>query len=86
MTEELWGKEFSKHMVKEIRSQVPHDKWVLLTMDQYGAHINSVEALEHLTKNKILAYSPHAHSTWFTQPLDQLVIRACESPVQEVVD
>lgn len=78
MTEELWENEYVQHMVGEIRKHVP-DGWVLLTMDQYGAHINSVSALEYLLDNQILAYSPHAHSTFFTQALDQLPIRAVKA-------
>lgn len=85
MTEELWGKEYSKHLVKEIRRVVPSNKWVILTMDQYGAHVNSIEALEYLTQNKVLAYSPHAHSTWFTQPLDQHVIRSTKARYRQLL-
>lgn len=78
MTDELWSKSSIKHVVKEIRKHVP-EGWVLLTMDQYGSHINSCAALEYLYDNKILAYSPHSHSTFFTQPLDQGIIRSTKA-------
>jgi len=78
MTDDLWSKSYVKHVAKEIRKRVP-EGWVLLTMDQYGSHINSCSALEYLLDNKILAYSPHSHSTFFTQPLDQGIIRSVKA-------
>ena len=61
------------HIVKEIRRHNP-DRWVLLTYDQYGPHVEDYFALKYLWDNKVLTYSPHSHSSSYTQPLDVSII------------
>jgi len=84
MTDELWQESFVKHMIREIRRVVP-EGWVFLSMDQYGSHVNTYAALKYLRDNHILAYSPHAKSTYFTQALDQQIIRAVKARYRQLL-
>lgn len=78
MTDDLWESQYTDHMIREIRSINPSG-YDFLSMDQYGAHINTCAALEKLLDNGIIAYSPHSNSTFFNQALDQQCIRATKS-------
>lgn len=85
MTGELWDKGYAQFLVKEIRRHVPAGAWVLLTMDQYGAHLSRYATLKYLRDNHILCYCPHAHSTHFTQALDDGIIRAVKASFRKLL-
>jgi hypothetical protein len=84
MTTALFEAAFVTFIVKEIRRLVP-DGWVLLTMDQYGSHINSYLALKYLADQQIFCYSPHSQSTFFTQALDQNILRSTKARYRQLL-
>lgn len=54
-------------------------RWLGLTFDQYPCHVEDYFALKHYQDNRVLCYSPHSHSSHYTQPLDVSIIKPVKS-------
>ena len=47
----------------------------MLSFDQYGPHVEDSWSLKYLWDIKVLAHSPHAHSSPYTQLMDVVIMK-----------
>jgi len=74
------------HLVRQIRNRLDPGEWALLSMDQYACHVEDFWSLKYCWDNKILCYSPHSHSSSYTQVLDVAIIQPVKVVFRQLKD